>query len=63
MVEGTVTNVAPSCAYVGLGGGVEALLHIDDVSNEPVNHLASVLAPGTRVKVRQKVWLSSLATR
>ena len=43
-VEGTVTNVVDFGAFIRLDEGVEGLVHVSEVADEPVNHPGEVLS-------------------
>ena len=50
-IEGTVTRLQPFGAFVALGGGVEGLIHVSEMSFQRVKHPADVLQEGQQVKV------------
>ena len=50
-IEGTVTRLQPYGAFVALGGGVEGLIHVSEMSFQRVKHPADVLQEGQQVKV------------
>jgi small subunit ribosomal protein S1 len=50
-VEGPVTSLAKFGAFVDLGGGVEGMIHIGDISAEKrLNHPSDVLKQGETIK-------------
>jgi small subunit ribosomal protein S1 len=50
-VEGLVTNLTKFGAFVELGGGLEGMIHVSDMSAEKrVNHPQEVLKPGQSVR-------------
>ncbi len=51
IVEGTVKNIVNFGAFIDLGG-VDALLHITDISWKKIYHPAEVLKVGDRIKVK-----------
>ena len=50
-IEGTVTRLQPFGAFVALGGGVEGLIHVSEMSFQRVKHPSEVLQEGQQVKV------------
>jgi small subunit ribosomal protein S1 len=51
VAEGPVTNLAKFGAFIDLGGGVEGMIHIGDITNEKrLNHPNEVLKQGQVVK-------------
>ncbi len=53
VVEGPVTSLAKFGAFVDLGGGVEGMIHIGDISREKrLNHPSEVLKQGQVVKAQ-----------
>ena len=53
LVEGQVTNLAKFGAFVQLEGSeVEGLLHVSELSEEPISHPSEVVQKGDRVKVK-----------
>src|ERR1700682_1095725 len=51
VVEGPVTSLAKFGAFVDLGGGVEGMIHIGDISAEKrLNHPSDVLKQGETIK-------------
>jgi small subunit ribosomal protein S1 len=50
-IEGTVTRLQPFGAFVALGGGVEGLIHVSEMSFQRVKHPSEVLREGQQVKV------------
>lgn len=51
-LEGTVTKVLPFGAYVAVGNGKEAWLHISELENKRTRAVEDVCAVGDKVKVR-----------
>jgi small subunit ribosomal protein S1 len=52
-VEGVVVSLQKFGAFIDLGGGVEGMIHIGDISNEKrLNHPNEVLKPGETVKAQ-----------
>ncbi|KAJ7521015.1 hypothetical protein O6H91_19G034200 [Diphasiastrum complanatum] len=51
VVIGTIQSVKPYGAFVDIGGGLNGLLHISQVSNERITALNTVLHPGDKLKV------------
>ena len=50
LVTGKVTRVEPFGAFVDIGGGVEALLHVSNISRKRVSSAADVLKTGDQVR-------------
>ena len=50
-IEGTITRLQPFGAFVALGGGVEGLIHVSELSFQRVKHPSDVLQEGQRVTV------------
>ena len=50
-LEGTVTRLEPFGVFVDLGGGVEGLIHVSELSHTHVEHPSEVLQQGGQVKV------------
>ena len=50
-VSGKVTRVEAFGAFVDLGGGLEGLVHVSNISRRRVENAASVLKPGETVEV------------
>jgi len=51
-VEGVVTRVTPFGAFVELGEGLEGLVHVSEMSEEPVADPSKILALGQRTKFK-----------
>ena len=52
LVEGTVAELVPFGAFVVVAEGVEGLVHISEISPDPVDHPQDRLAQGQRVITR-----------
>ena len=52
IVEATVTNVVDFGAFAQLEEGLEGLIHISELSREPLGHPSEAVNPGQRVTVR-----------
>jgi len=53
VAEGPVTSLAKFGAFVDLGGGIEGMIHIGDISREKrLNHPSDVLKLGEKVKAQ-----------
>lgn len=50
-VEGTVSSLTDFGAFVDLGGGIEGLVHVSQISRRRVEHPKEVLKTGQKVKV------------
>jgi len=50
--EGTVRRLQPFGAFVDLGGGVDGLLHVSQMSWDRIDHPSEVLAEGQKIKVK-----------
>ncbi len=50
-IEGTITRLQPFGAFVALGGGVEGLIHVSEMSFQRLKHPSEVLQEGQQVKV------------
>jgi small subunit ribosomal protein S1 len=50
-VEGKVTRIESFGAFVDLGGGVEGLLHVSELSHKRVGHPQEVVTVGDQIKV------------
>jgi ribosomal protein S1 len=50
LVTGKVTRVEPFGAFVDIGGGVEALLHVSNISRKRVENAADALSVGQQVR-------------
>jgi len=61
-LEGTVTRLEPFGAFVDLGGGIEGLIHVSEISHQRVEHPQEVLQQGQEVKVAV-VRLKSLGSK
>jgi 4-hydroxy-3-methylbut-2-enyl diphosphate reductase len=53
-VTGKVTHIAPSCAFVELEGGIEAIIPISEMSEERIKSPEEVVQPGQEVEARIK---------
>jgi 4-hydroxy-3-methylbut-2-enyl diphosphate reductase len=53
-VTGKVTHIAPSCAFVELEGGIEAIIPISEMSEERIKSPEEVVQPGQQVEARIK---------
>jgi small subunit ribosomal protein S1 len=51
-MEGRVTSLTGFGAFVDLGGGIEGMVHVSELSHLSVNHPKEVVKPGQKVKVR-----------
>ncbi len=51
VLEGEVTRLEPFGAFVDLGGGVEGLVHVSEISHQRVEHPQEVLQEGEKIKV------------
>ncbi|MDF1562408.1 MAG: 30S ribosomal protein S1 [Deltaproteobacteria bacterium] len=51
-LQGTVTRLQPFGAFVALGGGMEGLVHVSELSDRRINHPKEVVEEGQRVDVR-----------
>ncbi len=66
IVEGTITNVVEFGAFVRIDEGIEGLIHISELSDEPLNHPREVVKEGDVVllkilsidEARQRIGLS-----
>jgi 4-hydroxy-3-methylbut-2-enyl diphosphate reductase len=54
MVNGKITHIAPSCAFVELEGGIEAIIPISEISEERIKSPEDVLKVGQDVEARVK---------
>lgn len=52
IVRGRVTRLEPYGAFVGFGDGLEGLVHVSNLSLEPVGHPGEVLRVGQSVEVK-----------
>ncbi len=52
VIEGAVTKLATFGAFVQMEEGVEGLVHVSQISDEPVENAAQALKPGQLVKAR-----------
>ncbi|HVS17033.1 MAG TPA: S1 RNA-binding domain-containing protein [Planctomycetota bacterium] len=52
VVRGRVTRLEPYGAFVGFGAGLEGLVHVSNLSLEPVGHPSEVLRVGQSVEVK-----------
>lgn len=50
-LEGRVTRLEPFGAFVDLGGGVEGMVHVSELSHERVNHPDELLQEGQQLTV------------
>lgn len=50
--EGRVVRLAPYGAFVALGGGIEGLAHVSELSDKRIGHPREVVAEGETVTVR-----------
>ena len=50
-VEGKVSSLTTFGAFVDLGGGIEGLVHVSEISRQRVEHPKEVLKSGQKVKV------------
>ncbi|MBU0552365.1 S1 RNA-binding domain-containing protein [Myxococcota bacterium] len=50
--QGTVTRLAEFGAFVDLGGGLEGLIHISEISHERINHPKERLSVGDAIEVK-----------
>ena len=53
-VTGKITHIAPSCAFVELEGGIEAIIPISEMSEERIKSPEEVVQPGQEVEARIK---------
>jgi len=60
-VTGKITTITQFGAFVALGGGIEALIHVGDISHTWIKHPKDVLKPG--MEVRAQVLLSDSQRR
>ncbi|MBI2505954.1 MAG: S1 RNA-binding domain-containing protein [Candidatus Latescibacteria bacterium] len=51
-LEGKVTRMEPFGAFVDLGGGIEGMIHVSELSHERVGHPKEVLQEGQLLQVR-----------
>lgn len=51
-LEGTVSSLTDFGAFVDIGGGIEGLVHVTELSNKRVNHPRDMVSVGDRVTVR-----------
>ena len=51
-VTGKISKIASFGAFVELDGGVDGLVHISQISDEPVERIRDVLKPGQEVEAR-----------
>ena len=51
-VTGKVSKIASFGAFVELDGGVDGLVHVSQISDEPVERIRDVLKPGQEVEAR-----------
>jgi 4-hydroxy-3-methylbut-2-enyl diphosphate reductase len=54
MITGKVTRLAPSCAFVELEEGIEAIIPISEMSEQRIKHPSEVLAEGQQIEGRVK---------
>ena len=52
IVKGTVTKLANFGAFARIGGGIEGLIHISELSPQVVKHPRDVVSEGQEVDVR-----------
>lgn len=52
VVRGKVTRVEPYGAFVDIGGGVEGLVHVSNISRQRVEDASQVLEPGQEVEAK-----------
>lgn len=52
VMEGRVTSLTNFGAFVDLGGGVEGMVHVSELSHRTVNHPKEVVKKGKTVKVK-----------
>jgi 4-hydroxy-3-methylbut-2-enyl diphosphate reductase len=53
-VNGKITHIAPSCAFVELEGGIEAIIPISEMSEERIKTPEDVVQVGQQVEARVK---------
>jgi len=51
-VEGTVASITDFGAFVDLGGGVQGLVHVSELSRRHVGHPSEVVAEGQEIEVK-----------
>jgi len=52
IIEGPVTKLAAFGAFIQIEEGIEGLVHVSQISDEPVEKAAQALKPGQQVKAR-----------
>lgn len=50
--EGTVRNLQEFGAFVDLGGGIDGLIHISDLSYTRIDHPSEIVQPGQKIQVK-----------
>lgn len=52
VIEGRVKNITPYGSFINIGGYIDGLLHINDISWVKIGHPAEVLKIGDQIKVK-----------
>lgn len=52
IVEGTITQIASFGAFARIEDGIEGLIHISEMSDEPIQHPKAVVAEGDQIRAR-----------
>lgn len=52
IVEGTITQIASFGAFARIEDGIEGLIHISEMSDEPIQHPKAVVAEGDQIQAR-----------
>ena len=58
VVEGTVATIQPYGAFVNLGGELNGLLHISQISHDRISSVEQVLEIGQKLKVSSLIWIA-----
>lgn len=51
-IEGRIKNITPYGSFINIGGYIDGLLHINDISWSKISHPAEVLRIGEKIKVK-----------
>ncbi len=52
IIEGRIKNITPYGSFINIGGYIDGLLHINDISWAKIGHPAEVLRIGDKIKVK-----------
>jgi small subunit ribosomal protein S1 len=52
IVEGTITQIASFGAFARIEDGIEGLVHISEMSDEPIQHPKAIVAEGDQIRAR-----------